>query len=447
MNKKRFPSLFLAICLLIVPVTSSYAAFFSNWTQYIQVPTMDSISHLVDKDTAKKLFPLAILATLIGFWYWKNKKSDDNDGRDISATPTVPVTGVSPEVVVEAVQKLVEIKEPALEQLPVYGQFNSDGGGGASCGYQTLLRAMQLVREKSLDESDIELKKTLMNPVAIQVYFGPEGEWRKAIIEKRKADEFKKVLHKKLLAALKSNDNSKAVDLYKSSLGFLEDYILEIVNDPNRMPLSYDFTDDAIKQYISAGLKDVKSEDSLLIQKLQNPKEMNNFFDFNAMKREVLSSEAILRLPELFKQIIEKPEFTDDFRGEWLSDGEVEFLWKYEKEKRDSIVPKNVSCGFKAIANFELIGQEGFDEVAPYVDEKVKPLFKGNQQLFQIFALGTMRQSGDIQGTRGHWYPLVMHQHTDGNRKYYIMDSADTTNVKRLDKNDNARKIINLIEN
>jgi hypothetical protein len=431
MNSKRLIFFLLISSLLLLPVTSYYAVSWDDLKQKAQ--------NFVNKEAVDNVLPGLMVAIGIvgGLYYYLTKKDDDDleKGQNTVIHKKDPLSLGS-----MAVQS-----SPDLEQLQVYCQFNDDGGGGASCGYQTLLRSMQVVKGKSENESDEALQKLLNDPIAIDLYFGKDGEWRQAIIERRKEQELKKALHKKFILALNQGGDEKAKELYKSSLGFLEDIMVSISRSPEENIKQYDFTDEAICNYLLKSLeqlKNKKNED--LISKLQNVETINQYFNLKKMREEFFSQEFILQIPVLTKEINNRSDLQDDFLGEWLSDGEVEYLWQ---EKHGEIIPRNVTCGFKATANFEFVGNKKYpdlDEVTPYIEDNMKSLNE-KQQFFTIFALGTMRQGSDTVGTRGHWYPLVMYQDSEGKRKYYIMDSGSRDKTNRL-RDINARKIINLIE-
>lgn len=329
--------------------------------------------------------------------------------------------------------------------------------------------AKALLDPSTIQKSENILKETLINSDVIQIYFGSNGEWRKQIIKERKAKEFKKKLHEKFAGSLNStidgdveqkllkafcdsypkkcenatiaNAVDKAKELYKSALGFLEsEIVLEIDS-----VVQHDFTNEALVKYIYVGLDEAltgKRKGAPLVEILQKEEVINKFFNFDKM-RDVLGSDNILVIKKIVDEIIASSDRQDDFSGEWLDDGEIEFLWKKERARRDSIIKSSAVCGLKTIPNFDFIGMKDIDEVTPYIEEEIENHLNKKQQFFQIFPLGTMRQSGDTGRSRGHWYPLVMHQNNDGNRKYYIMDSA---NNRDRTHDRNARKIINLIE-
>ena len=423
MNYKRGLFVLLAGAVLLVPVTSHYAITLDE--------IKNKVSSFFSEDTFKKILPVFAITLAAGLYYWWTRGGGSGSG------------GEKPTSIIE--QKMSSV--PFITQFQVYSQFERDGGGGASCGYQTLLRGMQVIRDKAEHEEgdNFELEKTLMDSMPIAVYFGPDGEWRKDIIKKRKNQELKKILHEKLLTAFTPHGDNKAIELYKSSLGFLEDIIIVQAKDPNYSFMPYDFTDEAIQKYLKKGLDQLKNKNNeILIEKLEEPNEIAQYFDFEIIRKMCLSEDFILTIPKLNDELNQRKDLQEDFRGEWLSDGELEYLW--EEHKYD-IIPINVNCGFKAIANFELVDNpqypKEFDEVAVYIDENVKPFLNKKEQMFRLFGLGTMRQTGETSGTRGHWYPLVMHQDYKGKLHYYVMDSA--ANHSRL-RDTNVWKIINLIE-
>jgi hypothetical protein len=159
----------LAGSLLLLPVTSHYAISVS--TQEIK----DSISTYFNfnEDGLKKIIPATIIAfgILSGLYYWWTKKNKSEIGY------------------IESFYIQDDIK---LTQFQVFCQFNFDGGGLASCGYHALLRGMQIVQAKSNNKDDENLQKTLNDSDVVQYYFGKKGfffgkngEWREAIMQKR----------------------------------------------------------------------------------------------------------------------------------------------------------------------------------------------------------------------------------------------------------------------
>ena len=444
-------SSFFTLLLLVSSVTTHSEFSWQNtkeWTQgFLNI----------DKETAEKIMPAAIFVGgslfAAGLLYWMSQK---NNNRTI-ATNNTPADLIPFNAVLAT--------KPNLIQLDVYSQSNGDGGGGASCGYQTALRSMQVVNGLGKNRDMDELKATLVDSGAIQKYFGKDGTWRKAIIQKRTEDKFKESLSSRLWQAFKKDldekdmyekefkgefktyddFNGKVQGLYKSALGFIENWMLEIARI-KEIEKSFDLTDDALRGYISKGLLNLQNDKNKnLIDLLSQERTIDSYFDYQLIRKNLFSDNWILDLQTLWKDVSEKFTRTQDANGEWLSDGEVEYIWNHHKKDiitSDDAFPK-IKCGFQTISNFENIGQEGFDEVTPEIEQSLKPKINKKEQIFYIFALGTMRQSGDTQRTRGHWYPLVMHQNWDGNRTYYVTDSMNN-NVRTNDVN--VWKIINIIE-
>ncbi|MEP6805447.1 MAG: hypothetical protein ABI892_13050, partial [Flavobacterium sp.] len=308
-----------------------------------------------------------------------------------------------------------------------------------------LLRGMQIVKSKSEKESEPGLENSLNSSDAIEIYFGENGVWRQDIIARRKDQELKKALHEKFISTLKSGCDNTMKNLYKSALGFLEDKVVAISKDLQGWKQQYEFTDQAIQSDLAKSLEILRNERNAdLVNELKLPEQISSCFDLEKMRNELLSDNFLLDLPLFRSSVYNRADLKAHFKGEWLDDGELEYLWEHNKTE---IVPQSVRCGFKAIPNFDLVDNPDrdpeFDELAFHIKNNIKPFLNKNQELFQIFALGTMRQTGEAEGTKGHWYPLVMHQNKEGKRVYYITDS-----YKNKDRwNDfNAWKVINLIE-
>lgn len=73
-----------------------------------------------------------------------------------------------------------------VKQVRVKSQFDSDGGGAASCGYHTLKNLILLAQGITLNKTDIF--KEVCDAQVVQRLFGPEGEWRKLIPDQRQGD-------------------------------------------------------------------------------------------------------------------------------------------------------------------------------------------------------------------------------------------------------------------
>jgi len=412
-RNKRIAAIFLGISLVSATDLYSYELF-------NKASIVTFCRFVKNNDFLRKAIPFALFVSLVGYYYWINNNGKSN---------TKP----------EDKKPSEDTKQPTvIKYLSVYGQFNGDGGGGASCGYHTLLRGMQAAKEND------NLKNDLMDTEPIAKYFGKDGDkyfgkdgkWRKKVIEYRKKQAIKKLLHENFLSAFRDknnieNYNEKIKELYTSSFGWLEDRILNDLQNSNGENLSYDFTaDEAIQNRIEKG---IFSENKNLVDEAQSPETMKKYLDFNKMRKELLCENGSIKA--LIIGIQEKHE-----SGELLSDGEMELLWR---EKVQSMAPNN--CGFTAISNFNLIDQEGFDEVAPIINETVIP--KLNQDYCHIFAIGTMEQHGDKNDSGGHWFPLVMKNQLDQNSKQYkrsyaVMDSAGCD----LTEDEHVKKLIGLIE-
>jgi hypothetical protein len=160
---KHYLIFLLTGALLLLPVTSHYA-YAISWDDIKK-----NIASFFNENTLQKIVPGGIIALGLagGLYYWWATRKSGNPIRSI-----VPLNYVW----------------PTLEQFQVYCQFNYDGGGGASCGYHALLRGMQIVQAKAHHESDETLQETLESRAFIDQYFGKNGTWRQAIIQKKTND-------------------------------------------------------------------------------------------------------------------------------------------------------------------------------------------------------------------------------------------------------------------
>ncbi len=151
---KQYLFFLFAGALLLLPVTSYYAI---SWKEIKK-----RASKLVDTETLQKNIPgaLIVLGLAGGLYYWWKSRG-----------VTEPIR--------------FEIAGQQVTQFPVYSQFWSNVGGNASCGYHTLLRGMQIVEAKAHNKSDDDLQKTLKSSNFIAKYFGENGSWRQAIIQRR----------------------------------------------------------------------------------------------------------------------------------------------------------------------------------------------------------------------------------------------------------------------
>ncbi|HSC24638.1 MAG TPA: hypothetical protein VLB80_00270 [Candidatus Babeliales bacterium] len=431
MRSKYIMPSFIAISLLILHVTFFYPLSLKD--------LKEKASTLINDDSVQKFMPGVVVALgLAGglYYYLMNKKNEENI--DIKNEE----------------EKNIDIDQ-IIKQFQVYSQFNTDGGGAASCGYHTLLRSMQLVRSKYNKEDEDELKKDLMNSSPIKVYFGANGEWRKQIIQLRKDEKLKELLHEKFMSLFTKNCDEKSKTLYSSALKALENVVVGIFKKPALNTEVYEFDDQAIQVYLKKPLKALTTQENKdLIEKLQKIETIQSCFNLEEMRKNILSKEALLDLPTLIKQVENDPNLQHDFKGEWLDDDEIKYLWQ---ENKDEIVPIKASCILTTIGDFDLVDhpksnpnipqeEDYFSNVDPvknFIKDNQNQLLNKKEQFFAIFALGNMKQLGDKDRTSGHWYPLVMHQN-NGERKYYIMDSNKNQDRTR---DRNAHKVIKLIEN
>src|SRR5436190_21669978 len=91
---KKLLSLLLVFSLFFSEITavSSWSVWpKSFWENWIQAP-IQSISKSIDQSTVKKLFPLAALATVIGFFYWMSQQNGEEEYTEKPKKPWKPFT-------------------------------------------------------------------------------------------------------------------------------------------------------------------------------------------------------------------------------------------------------------------------------------------------------------------------------------------------------------------
>ena len=122
MKRSRF--LFLGVFLLLEPVTPCYAMSWENLRK--------KYAQSINTDAARKIMPVGVLALGFaagGLYYYLTSGKKSGDDSKLSKPSDSGSLGVSE----------IKGRKPSLKQFQVYSQSNSDGGGKASCGYQTLL--------------------------------------------------------------------------------------------------------------------------------------------------------------------------------------------------------------------------------------------------------------------------------------------------------------------
>ncbi len=455
MVKRRFLFLLLASILLLLPVTSYYAV---SWED-IKNEVVKAVS-AVDKDTIKKYIPGAAVALGLaagGLYYYLTSAKNEKE----KVIPfTVPGTESTEENVDVSLIVPQDNSRPIPKQYDVYSQTNADGGGPASCGYHALLRGMQVIDAKAKNMSDDELNSTLFNRVPIVKYFNfefPLGIWREEIIERRREFAILKILRDKLNAALRKeslieNYDEKIKGIYALIIRDINIEVLDAFKKYGGLGdyRDYEFPKDEMMKIFQKGYASIADEK--LAETVKNEATINTYLDLTTIVKELST--------------IKLPTINDQRNGDWLDDGELEFLWNKQQQLRPQgkgIIANDIDCGFSPIADCSMIGEKGtidimqngikigekmvdLDTVIPSLKEKLIEKQRSQKNYFYLLTLSTAKhaRTGEvITGTSGHWYSLVIHQNKDGDRNYYVMDSFD--NKKRRQDQD-VQKIIDLIE-
>jgi hypothetical protein len=182
---KHYFVFLLAGALLLLPVTSQYALDINWWKEKISQY----------QETLQKTMPGALVALGAAgalYYWWSKRGGDGGGGKKIEPFVEEPKVTLIPQQLLEQQQVPLKVVAPSLQQLQVYSHFNDDGQGVESTGYHTLLRAMQVVQVKNDNESDEDLQEELQKPDLIEKYFGDDGIWRQAIMQRSGLEDIDK---------------------------------------------------------------------------------------------------------------------------------------------------------------------------------------------------------------------------------------------------------------
>ena len=506
------------------------ASWVNNWNAYLQGPK-NYVTSLMNNESIKKIIPIAFItaiATALAWRYYsqiRKQNVTEDDGVNVEELSSLPSLESSSQGYVDTstifkqnitMQNDVDTStifkqnitmqngvQVTLTQYPVLNQFARDksndviGGGAASCGYHTVLRAMQLVAALASKADERQILIDLNDTNSIAAYFAPKrqvtenketkeemGEWRKMVIDSRKTIEFRRILTNQLDIAIAQKDDDKATKIYKSALGNVANYLVAVQSDPNKRQNKYTLEDEDIRDYIQEGLEKINaknveeltklraggvSESNILeieqsielIKKLTDQDIIQRYISFETIKLVLANDNTWLAMNVLWDQAINHSDRKIDFDGEWLDETEVGVLLpRHEKEDvTNTIIPLTTVYEFRAVADFSLINLRVEEPVAgnqkettvnylydtlPTVWQMLEDNDNIKKEWFYIVAIGTMSQE---KGSRGHWYPFIVHQNDSGHRAYYVMDSGGTNRTLNDYSGRNVRKLIDLIEN
>lgn len=424
---KHYLLFFLSGALLLLPVTSHYAI---SWEE-IKKKARTFVS-----EDGTKFMPAAVVAVGLvtgGLYYWWMSRGITKSIR-------------------------FSVADRQVTQFPIYSQFSLTGGGGAaSCGYHTLLRGMQVINGVGRGFSSKQLEDLLMEDDAILYYFNfsnPLGVWREQIIQRRKIVAIAELLKEKLFTALReehliNNYDPKILEIYRSVIN--RDIKPELIGifERDGSLSEYEFRAEDFKQLFMK--TDFVPEDRLYAEKVKESDTIDAYLDLDRVANELSN--------------MHLPTIKDSNNGDWLQGNELEFLWEKQlmlRQKGQDIISNDISCGFTPVDDFNWIGKKSIesfrdengnlqerevdlDTIVPPIKQKLNAMVILKRPYFHLFGIGTMEQSGDaFKQAGGHWFALILYQHSDGNREYFVTDSFN--NVPR---NNDARvmKLIRDIEN
>ncbi len=443
----------LAASLLLLPTPQIHALSWDTVTSAFSW----AIEYISNNKRLQELMPIAVFAGAIGIMILLGRKSKQPVAKEEIMVGKSVCKG-----------RKGKIKGAPVLQPNVYNQFHSDGGGGASCGYQLLLRSCQIV--KAISNGDNDLQSQLEDHKVIQTYYGTgksKVKWRLHILDGRSERRIKLYLSNKFeegLRPLKQCPNEEIIDpdddprndkenkgkkdpdrpkrhiweIYRSAMrGLIHNIVPALLN--NETP-KYDLcTDESI---IADLLIFIRVDNENLNNYVRQKNKIRQYIDFKKLRQafDCTKRSSGITLKKIMNNIKTDPY---DKAGEWLDDGEVELLVEFEKEAKGLLPRKNIKYGFTVIPEFNLIGKKDVDTVTPFIQDELKKSLNKKGQYFHIFLAGTMKQKSGRSGTQGHWFPIILHKQKTGRREYIVTDSAG--NHSRINDK-RVKTLINMIE-
>jgi len=403
--------------------------------------------------------------------------------------------------------KQIEITEYChLKQIYVANQFSAQGGGTASCGYQSFKNALYLIKALQDSESTENLETTLNDFNLINNLFGPinknsVGCWRTIIMQKRALAVFKNYLYHNLglkeLNAIEENTyiqfptqecfpikKNKIRNAYATLLNnytqdaaksLIEGLTTQLIIHPD---LFIEYIQDHLNTSTIKNIDDFITRESsevnntlhdnvtcddydelpgLLYNYLSDIKTIEKYIDIKSITPFELSLDNTEQVFDFYNKNNSNPSQLD---GDWLQEEEIYTLKKLENENNIQFI-HDKRQGLLHNLDYELtiiedvndltgshgdsVNQEVFQEIILKSQKginKAKTALADNAKEKYIHAF-IIGTATRYQSTHGHWFVLALYKH-DNMHEYIVMDSA--SNANRL-YDERVKKIISLLEN
>ena len=309
------------------------------------------------------------------------------------------------------------------------GQDRLIGGGGASCSYQAIKNAMNVIQATQTNNTDPNLENTIDISLANKLFGLSEtneiildkkedGIWRNIIIKNfRKGSVIKTSLRKALNLVqyfLKEAEVEESnVSIYVAIKRSFEDIYQEILDQylkKNKTTLTINITNQSVINTI----------------KNQNPTFTDEIIKQYMLPDVTINIQQSIPIEPFFEGIA-----SDTLQGEWLNEKEIKFLLEQKIKKEIDSEFFNFSVFEESI---EALKQDIItsEEISPDMarvnqatinkrQQMIKTTFnKSTQNYIHAFILGGMSQASP----RGHWAALVVNI-INGKVQYLILDSSN----------------------
>lgn len=339
-----------------------------------------------------------------------------------------------------------------IVQLPVKSQFGSDGGGGASCGYQAVKNGIEMVLALSgkdvpdfvkqfaptsqwKKERPEHLNGTLNDAGLITTLFGGEcGTWRQLVVKERifvqlknkMMEDWRSCVH---MGAVSNNlDPEKVKNFYKSTIDALTSQCAYKILDGvvQKDPMLSVIRNKALE--VCAGKKQQEEIDAYYLETHKNN-------TVGMLQDDLCSEQMVKQCVDVEKMKLPQLSDIEDVNWQWIDGDHMQTIMKYECQQ--GVLKGIHDISYVVCDDCSLLGTE-FDPNQEVLTQAVQHAAHDprHKVLFCIGNMHNSRESGT--GTCGHWYSMVWTKD-----RCYTMDSARDNN--RVN-DDNIKKIIDFFE-
>lgn len=337
----------------------------------------------------------------------------------------------------------------SIKQVNVLNQLGPDGGGGASCGYHALKNALSITRAYAgQDDSDL-LLHNLLNPKAVNLRFGPKGDWREEIMRDRNRQAMQEYVKRRLLGLLKDPDRFARVaptiehwrsqnppvpwtDIPAASSQLISADDVQFYLRFTRWREILGGLASAVAQqiikskiYVQVDQKVIERIRSSAEEQARTKKQAFPAMDANDLNLASLPMTFLPnQIPEAYaeyNQAVEEgrlPATRLYENGDELGSGEIERLVRLTRAQWPG--GEGEVTVLQSVASHDQAGQQVLDDPA---DQQRLEQIRNNMRTQLNYRHAFIVNSATPESPYGHWTALVLNQ-ADGKREYVIADSA-----------------------